>query len=152
MRLGATSWTFPVGTRMCILAIISILASIWLQKGTTLGLDLVVGMAVLADKGGHIVSKSILAGNGYPLRHEDIVLHLEQFPNIHKDSHGLSGFDVRCNFVGDYQFSHPILKPCGELEHTGRQFGWQCVHLIDQINLVASSFGEISFQHMNKIV
>ena len=51
----------------------------------------------------------------------------EGLPNIHKDCHGSSGFDVRCHFISNYQLGHPILKPCCELEHAGRHLSWQCV-------------------------
>ena len=60
MRLGATPQALAISARMSILATISILAAIWFEKdrqtvlsdaGALLGLGLVVGIAVLADKG-----------------------------------------------------------------------------------------------------
>ena len=75
----------------------------------------------------HIISKSTFSKDSYPLCHEDVVRSLEGLPNIHKDCHGSSGFDVRCRFISCYQLGHPILKPCCEVEHAGRHLGWQCV-------------------------
>ena len=81
-----------------------------------------------------IVSKSTFAKDSHPLCHEDVVRSLEGLSHIHKDCHSSPGFNVCCHLISDHQLGgNPILRPCGELEHTGWHLGWQGVELIDQV-------------------
>ena len=62
-----------------------------------------------------------------------------------------SRFNMCGDLIGHHKFSHPSLEPCGK---TGTC--WWAISLearrasSTKSNLVASSFGKISFQHMNK--
>ena len=120
--------------------------------GGPFGLDLVVGMAVLVDRGQlvdqpevHVLELwlELLAETGIlEIRNCHIVSEVHSLGKwaAHSVMKILSevwgGFPtfIRAAMALLGSMCAEILKPCCELEHTGRHFCWQCVQLIDQVN------------------